>query len=129
MSKLHALPGKLDIEYRTIEAMAKLYCRHHHQHSKNTIVCDKCEDFLIYANEKLHRCPYGQNKPTCNRCPIHCYKKNQRLQAKEIMRYAGPRMLVWHPILAINHLLSERRSIPKTVPKNASNRHIHKTNL
>jgi len=80
----------------------------------------------MYANEKLDRCPYGQNKPTCNRCPIHCYKPQQREQARHIMRYAGPRMLLKHPILAIKHLCAENRPVPAQVPKQSSHRHQRK---
>ncbi|MCW8994408.1 MAG: nitrous oxide-stimulated promoter family protein [Psychromonas sp.] len=126
--ELHFLPGQLGTEYKTIKAMVTIYCPVHHHRPKKSDHCKKCADFLVYANEKLDRCPYGQNKPTCNKCPIHCYKKAQRQQAKEIMRYAGPRMLIWHPILAVKHLLDEKRPIPVSVPNKASNRHNRKIN-
>jgi hypothetical protein len=29
----------------------------------------------------------------------------------EVMRYAGPRMLLHHPILAIQHLIDEKRTV------------------
>lgn len=126
MSKLRFLPGQLGIEYKTIKAMVNIYCRAHHHNSTRSVPCPECIEFLTYTNEKLDRCPYGQNKPTCNRCPIHCYKKNQRQQAKKIMRYAGPRMLFYHPILAIKHLLAEKRPVPANIPSKASNRHSRK---
>lgn len=124
MSELHFLAKQLGSEFKTIKAMVNIYCRAHH-HSPGTLVpCEACGEFIRYANEKLDRCPYGQNKPTCNRCPIHCYKKEQRAQAKVIMRYAGPRMLLHHPILAIRHLLAEKRPVPATIADKASNRHL-----
>jgi hypothetical protein len=116
----HYLPGKLGLEFKTIKAMVNIYCNKYH----GSTLCDSCAEFLLYANEKLDRCPYGQNKPTCNKCLIHCYKKAQREQARVIMRYAGPRMLLSHPILAIKHLIAERRPVPESIPDNASNRHI-----
>jgi len=122
MNKLHHLPGQLGIEYKTISAMVTIYCKAHHH--ADSIPCAECQSFLVYANEKLDRCPYGQIKPTCNKCPIHCYKSNRREQAKKIMRYAGPRMLLWHPILALKHIIGEQRSIPSRIPHTASNRHI-----
>lgn len=118
---LHFLPKQLGLEFKTLKAMLQIYCRSHHK--SETALCDKCSEFISYANKKLDRCPYGQNKPTCNRCPIHCYKKELRQQAKMIMRYAGPRMLLHHPILAIKHLVAEKRPIPAAVPNKASNRH------
>ena len=126
MPKLHFLPKQLGLEYKTIEAMVNLYCRAHHQNAKNSTPCAKCTEFLIYANEKLDRCPYGQAKPNCNKCPIHCYKTDRRLQAKKIMRYAGPRMLLQHPILAIRHLFAGTRPIPALIPIKMSNRHKRK---
>lgn len=103
--------------------MVRLYCQRFHTQQGE---CTECRDFLIYANEKLDRCPYGQTKPTCNQCPIHCYKAEQRAQAKTIMRYAGPRMLIYHPILAIKHLQAEKRAVPSEVPEQKSNRHLRK---
>ena len=120
---MHPLPDLLGLEFKTIKAMVTIYCQAFH---KETGACKPCNEFLIYANEKLDRCPYGQTKPTCNRCPIHCYKPEQRAQAREIMRYAGPRMLIKHPILAIRHLRAEKRPVPIDIPDKASNRHRRK---
>ncbi|AGH81432.1 hypothetical protein PCNPT3_07470 [Psychromonas sp. CNPT3] len=119
------LPGRLGVEFKTIRAMVNIYCHNKHP-AKET--CAECQAFLSYANEKLDRCPYGQNKPTCNKCPIHCYKKEQREQARTIMRYAGPRMLLWHPILAFKHLHAEKHPIPQKIPEKASHRHLRKLN-
>ena len=123
MHPLHFLPGKLGLEFKTMKAMVAIYCHAHHQPNNQLPPCDECQAFIRYANEKLDRCPYGQNKPTCNKCPIHCYKKQQRQQAKNIMRYAGPRMLLHHPILAFKHLRAEKRAVPTSIPHKASNRH------
>ncbi|MDI9444206.1 MAG: nitrous oxide-stimulated promoter family protein [Planctomycetota bacterium] len=37
-----------------------------------------------------------------------------RQRVKEVMQYAGPRMLLRHPVLAVRHLLDNRR---KPAPK------------
>ena len=125
-NKLNLLSGQLELEFKTIEAMVGIYCKANHKDKNHSVPCNECINFLVYAHEKLDRCPYGQTKPTCNKCPIHCYKQLQRDQAKIIMRYAGPRMLIWHPILAIKHLLAEKRPVPKNIPTRASNRHYRK---
>lgn len=41
---------------------------------------------------------------------------------------SGPRMLLHHPILAIRHLLSEKRTVVDKPQPNASNRHIRLKN-
>jgi hypothetical protein len=113
----------LGLEFKTINAMVTLYCQRFHKQQGE---CAECKDFLIYANEKLDRCPYGQTKPTCNKFPIHCSKAEQRAQAKKIMRHAGPRMLIYHPILAIKHFQAEKRVVPSEIPQQKSNRHLRK---
>lgn len=124
---MYPLPNLLGLEFKTIKAMVRIYCQKFH-HTESRDLCSECHDFLVYANEKLDRCPFGQEKPTCNKCPIHCYKPQQREQARAIMRYAGPRMLIVHPILAFKHLRAEKRDAPSEVPERASNRHQRKLN-
>lgn len=92
----------LDRERLTMSKMVSIYCADHHGGSEEAL-CNECDEFLDYANVRLQKCPYGDDKPTCSNCPIHCYKPARRDQVKEIMRYAGPRMLLHHPWLAITH--------------------------
>ncbi|WP_302956616.1 nitrous oxide-stimulated promoter family protein [Prevotella sp.] len=47
------------------------------------------------------------NKPTCRLCKVHCYKPEKREQIRQIMRYAGPRMLLYYPADAIKHMIRE----------------------
>lgn len=95
---------RLDRERRTIAKMVGIYCADHHDGSGSGL-CEDCSEFLDYAEVRLRKCPYGDDKPTCANCPIHCYKPARRTQVGEIMRYAGPRMLLRHPLLAISHKL------------------------
>lgn len=91
-------------EAKTLTAMVGLYCHGHHG-TDCSHLCTECQSLLDYAITRLTRCPYGALKPTCADCPIHCYKPQQRQQIRNVMRYAGPRMLLRHPILAVLHLL------------------------
>lgn len=84
--------------------MVGIYCSAHHDIAGN-MLCANCQEFLDYAELRLEKCPYGEDKPTCANCPIHCYKPARKTQAREIMRYAGPRMLLRHPLLAVAHKL------------------------
>ncbi|MDB1126241.1 nitrous oxide-stimulated promoter family protein [Vibrio algarum] len=115
------LQGELATEYKTVSAMMEIYCQKNHGIKGG--LCDSCSELLIYAETKLDRCPYGQEKPTCNNCPIHCYKPEPKEDMRLIMRYSGPRMLFKHPILAIRHLRHEKREVPNQPKKQASNRH------
>lgn len=96
--------SRIEEEKNTVGMMVRLYCR---RYEKNTELCSDCAELLKYANERLTKCKFGENKPTCKKCPIHCYKPDMRERMKRVMRWAGPRMLLYHPIEAIKHLIRE----------------------
>jgi hypothetical protein len=112
---------RLRREQRTIEAMLNIWCeaRPGHHRARYGELCAGCEGLFEYASYRLVKCPYGEEKPTCNRCPVHCYTRDKREQMQEVMRFAGPRMLFRHPVLAIRHLRDEKRVAPplKKTPK------------
>ena len=101
---MHSERKHIARERLTMAKMVGIYCSAHHDSSGNDL-CTECREFLDYADVRLDKCPYGEDKPTCSNCPVHCYKPAERAQAKEIMRYAGPQMLFRHPLLAIAHKL------------------------
>ena len=97
----HRTHKRLAREWHTIETMVRLYCRDHHEGA----LCPECKGLLDYASLRLDRCRFGTEKPTCAKCPVHCYQKDRREQVRTIMRYAGPRMLWEHPLLSVRHWL------------------------
>jgi hypothetical protein len=97
-------------ERRTMSLMVADWCREHHP--VHDAPCEECRTFLAYADARLDRCPYGEDKPTCANCPIHCYNREPREFARRVMRFAGPRMLLRHPVLAVLHLVDGRREVP-----------------
>jgi len=101
---------RLARERLTMVRMVGIYCSAHHERAGDPL-CVSCRDFLDYAKRRLQKCPYGDDKPTCANCPVHCYKPARREQARKIMRYAGPRMLFRHPLLAITHKLDGLRKV------------------
>lgn len=94
-------------ETRTKNIMIRMYCRAKH-HSNNGI-CPDCQELIDYSNQRLLACPYGDDKPACSNCPVHCYKPIYRDKIRTVMRYAGPRMIWHHPVLAIRHLIHSRK--------------------
>ncbi len=97
-------------ERRTVEAMIGLYCHDHH--GTRAEVCAACQSLMDYAGERLAKCPFQENKTVCAKCRVHCYKAVQREQIRVVMRYAGPRMLRRHPLMALQHLWDGRRKEP-----------------
>ncbi len=97
--------GRLRRERRTIRLMIELYC-HGQRHTPDEL-CSECRQLSEYAMQRLDKCPYQERKPTCAKCPIHCYKPAMREQVRQVMRYAGPRMLLTHPLLTLHHYADE----------------------
>ena len=109
-----AASSRLQREWKTVAAMVRFYCRDHHDPEAN--LCPKCQELLDYAGLRLDRCRFGHEKPTCARCPVHCYQKTRREEMKAVMRYAGPRMLWEHPILSLRHWVDGFRKAPQMKP-------------
>ena len=107
-------------EQQTIRAMLTIWCRD--RHGTHGELCAQCQDLIAYTNKRLAGCPYGAEKPTCTNCQIHCYGPREREHVREVMRYAGPRMLWRHPLLAIMHVVDGRRPAPpkpRATPRSA----------
>lgn len=100
-------------EWQTVSAMIHLYCLKKHRPQSG--LCEECLALRSYAALRLERCVFGEGKPTCANCPVHCYQRSRREQIKSVMRYAGPRMLWRHPMLALRHWLDgfRRVSLPQ----------------
>ncbi len=102
--------GRLSREWKTIAAMVHCYCEDHHDPQSG--LCPECQELLDYATVRLERCRFGEEKPTCAKCPVHCYQRNRREQVKVVMRYAGPRMIWKHPLLSLRHWIDSWRKVP-----------------
>lgn len=102
---------RLSREHRTIEAMIGIYCRDHHGCRRG--LCEECAALLAYAAQRLDKCPFQEDKPVCAQCLVHCYKPDLRERVRLVMKYAGPRMIFRHPVLAIRHLVDQRRHPPR----------------
>lgn len=92
----------LNAEKETISLMLALYCHDKHEQIKE--LCEDCSQLEVYAHQRLEHCQFMPEKPVCARCPVHCYQPHYRQQIREVMRYAGPRMLTRAPGAAIRHL-------------------------
>jgi hypothetical protein len=98
-------------EFKTIVVMLRMYCRAQHG-AKAPPLCDDCRELHDYARRRLERCVFGEAKPTCANCAVHCYKAVMRERVRQAMRWAGPRMIWRHPVLAVWHILDGRRPTP-----------------
>jgi len=83
-------------EIQIVSLMIHLYCLHHDDIDE--------KELKDYATLRIQKCPMMETKTFCSRCPIHCYQKQMQEKIKKVMRYSGPRMLFYHPILLIKHM-------------------------
>ena len=96
-------------EFKVVELMIQVYCKGKH---KNRLalksaenLCADCKSLCDYVRERVEKCPFMETKTFCSMCRVHCYKSDMREKIRLVMRYSGPRMLKYHPILAIRHVI------------------------
>ena len=100
---------RISREKLTIKKMIDLYQAKCPQASAEP---EHYEALFVYAQKRLDKCVFGEEKPACKQCPVHCYQPAKREEMKQIMRWAGPRMLWRHPILTVRHLIDDKRPVP-----------------
>lgn len=90
-------------EIEVVTMMIRLYCHKKHK-SKHGELCQDCQALLEYMKLRRSKCPFGDQKPFCSNCKIHCYKADMREKMRQVMRFSGPRMLFHHPVVALKHV-------------------------
>lgn len=94
---------RLQREKQTVEKMIRIFC--HKQHHQKIGLCEECKELQKYAINRLDSCKFGEKKPTCGKCTVHCYKPLMKKKIISVMRYSGPKMIYFHPVNAIRHLI------------------------
>jgi hypothetical protein len=89
-------------EKKTVSAMIRIYCKSKHGQRP---LCEGCDKLLQYAEKRNNKCKFGEQKPACKDCPVHCYSQEMKEKIRKVMQFSGPRMIYKHPVMAIMHLL------------------------
>lgn len=105
-------------ESAMVSQMVALWCRGHHAGTpraadaphvrlglKTVALCPECAELQAYALARIGACPHMETKTFCSACPTHCYRPAMRERIREIMRWAGPRMILYRPVAAIKHAI------------------------
>lgn len=100
------LQDKREREKQVVELMIRLYCRKKHGGRE---LCPDCRELLRYACSRSDHCPFMQTKTFCSNCRVHCYQPAMRQRIREVMRFSGPRMIFYHPVLAVRHVVESAR--------------------
>ncbi|MDD3221254.1 MAG: nitrous oxide-stimulated promoter family protein [Clostridia bacterium] len=96
-------------EQQVVAKMIELYCRKNHSNRDRDNLCSSCRELRDYAKARSEHCPFMEHKTFCNNCKVHCYKPEMREKIRQVMRFSGPRMLMYHPAMALWHLICIRR--------------------
>lgn len=102
------LKDRLVREKHTIELMIRIFCK---GHNTDHDLCNECNSLLQQVHKRIEHCRYGLHKPNCSRCSLYCYSADMRNRIKAVMKYSGPRMLIYHPILVILHLKDAKNKL------------------
>lgn len=119
MRKLIDTEKKRRDEKKIVSSMIAVYCRKKHaERSKTSVIseggkkiqlCEDCADLLDYAMKRAERCPMMESKTFCSQCRVHCYSPNMQGKIKNVMRTAGPYMLLKNPVAVVRHLIESRK--------------------
>lgn len=84
-----------------LDRMIRIYCRGNHQ---GQTLCDSCRQIEEYAFSRIEHCPYMETKTFCSSCEVHCYQPEMRERIRKVMRYSGPRLMLYHPAAVCSHM-------------------------
>lgn len=105
MSK--SIENKREYEKEVVSQMIAIYCKKQHK-TKNGL-CKVCQELDTYAKQRSDKCPFMETKTFCSNCKVHCYKPEMREKIKAVMRFSGPRMVFYHPVTAVRHLIETKK--------------------
>lgn len=94
---------RIEREKDVVDKMIRLYCC---KKLGMRELSDEYNALMEYSHRRLDGCKFGDKKPACKRCPIHCYKPEMRDKIREVMRWVGPRMIFYDPIATIRHIFN-----------------------
>ncbi|MDD3404499.1 MAG: nitrous oxide-stimulated promoter family protein [Hespellia sp.] len=112
--KTVAVDRKRKREERVVEEMIVLYCQKNHPAEDRVTdrgpgssqrLCPVCQKLRDYAVARSEHCPFMEQKTFCANCKVHCYKPEMRELIRKVMKFSGPRMLFYHPGMALWHVV------------------------
>jgi hypothetical protein len=102
--------GRVLRDLKTLARFIVIYCHGNHEGAERCPVvlpgfdvqeiagqpvelCRECRKLLQHALIKRSHCPMSP-KPMCKHCPKHCYAPHYRDQIRDVMKYAGPKLVM-----------------------------------
>lgn len=110
---MDAISEKREKEKRTVQFMIGIYCHRKHR-TKGNCLCKECQELADYATLRVEHCPHMETKTFCSSCKTHCYNAVMRERIRNVMRFSGPRMIVYCPQMVVRHRIEERKGVRRT---------------
>nr|WP_298876764.1 nitrous oxide-stimulated promoter family protein [uncultured Mogibacterium sp.] len=102
-------------EIDMVSEMIQLYCKRKHKNLyHNGILCDECQELIEYACERSEKCRFMKSKSFCSNCKVHCYSPEMKDKIQKVMRYSGPRIIIYHPLLCLKHVITGAKEKRRT---------------
>lgn len=114
---MNKVERKRQREKETVGLMIRLYCRKNHG---GRSLCPECQQLHDYAMLRSDKCPFMETKTFCSNCKVHCYRNDMREKIRIVMGFSGPRMVFYHPVMAIRHLIESKREKRRLERRNES---------
>lgn len=107
------MSGRREREKRVVAFMIGHHCgmRHRQAPRDKDGLCEECHDLVSYAHSRLDDCRYGDAKPACVKCSVHCYARSRREAIRRVMAHTGPRMFYLMPREYLRHLW--KKNLPR----------------
>ena len=67
---------------------------------------DTYYELVMKAFRHAERCPHSFYKTFCHQCPTTCYKLTDLEQIEPIMKYAGRKIMMKHPIMGLKFVIN-----------------------
>lgn len=101
LSSPQDIKAKRDKEKEVLSLMIEIYCKGNKHNGGN--ICKSCQRLMDYSNKRVDLCPFMETKTFCQSCQVHCFEETMRAKIKEVMKYSGPRMIFYHPLITLKH--------------------------
>lgn len=104
---MKSVKRKREREIRLVSEMIGLYCRKNHLAQNG--LCLECKKLDNYAKSRSERCPFMKTKTFCSNCKSSCYEEGMKEKIRLVMRFSGPRMFLYHPIIAVRYVYESKK--------------------
>jgi secreted Zn-dependent insulinase-like peptidase len=95
--------------------MVHIYCKSNHEIHEE--LCPECAELLEYAKTRLDKCPFQEKKRHLWQVFTALLQALNERQSEKVMRYADPRVLLHHPLLAMRNVIDGRKEPEKLTIK------------